>query len=181
MSLQQRHRQRNLNLTFQTTVETRLIAINAAYATRMFFNDTLADPTALDGRLSALGFWVNLRYVRGGVGLKQPTLYQIDCYSAVGTIVSPSDRYAEESVEVADDVIASMATADRGVLIKDYSVTPLAPTTTIEWYLVRNPAGQQGWPAERVQIPNDRGLLIECLTFHIWHHQDLHPGQQIYF
>ncbi|OGL43700.1 MAG: hypothetical protein A2W05_08790 [Candidatus Schekmanbacteria bacterium RBG_16_38_10] len=178
MSLQQAHRQKNLVQTFNQMVESR---IPVKYADRIFFEDFLADPSAMDERLNSLHYWINLRYVAGGVGLKQPTLIQIDCYFTVGSYSAQEDRYGAQSINVGDDVIAAMSTADRGVYIKDFSSDPLNPSLTEEYLLVRNSRGQQGWPDSRRQIPADRGLVAESLTFHVWHSQDLHPSVQVYF
>jgi hypothetical protein len=181
MALAQQHRQINLLRSFNVALLDRMTAISSAYASRIFFEDSMADPTALDERTTALTYWVNTRYVAGGVGLKMPTIIQVDCYYGTGTEDSPLDRYGHLAIGVSDDVIAAWTACDGGVQIQDFSSSQSSPSATAEWFLIRNSRGQQGWPDSRRQVPARRGLIIEVLTFHVWHHQDLHPRVQVFF
>jgi hypothetical protein len=157
----------------------------ATYTGRVFYNDPFGDPTQLDARVTQLRYWVHARLVRYGLGIKRPTVFQFDIYQTTGVegTQSPTtgfDQYGHQATDIVADLVSAFSPSDSGVLIKDYTVTPLTPTNTTEWYIIRNSRGQWGHPEEVVRLHDDRGLIRDIATYHVWHHQDL-EGQPVYF
>jgi hypothetical protein len=180
MALTQSVRQRNVNLTIFDKVKDNFAV--GTYLNRVFPQDALADPVALDETNTALRFWVELAILNSGTGMKLPTIMQVDCYYAVGDRgnQATSDRYSDKVTGVADDFINAMSTSDAGFLVVDFSVTPASPTTTDQWLLIKNSRGELGWPESRNRIFNTTGFTRETLTYHIWHHEDL-KSAKVYF
>ena len=180
MSLRASYKHSNIDLTINQKIKADFETAKG-YTGRVFYEDSLADPTSLDERITTLGYWIEVRILSHGMGQKQPTVVQIDCYHNVGdrNTQAAGDRYGHKTTAIADNFVDAMATADLAIRIQDFS-TPLSPTNTDDWIIIRNQFGQFGWPTRRDRIPNDKGIIREVLTYHFWHMQDL-SGVQGYF
>lgn len=174
-------RQNNVNLTIFRRIKNLVDA--GTYSGRVFYEDALADPTALNAANTALRYWFEVAIVSGGVGLKLPTIVQVDCYYVTGTPgnQSSSDRYGHKVQAMAVDFQSAFAGSSSGVGFKvyDFSTDASNPTETTEWLIPRNSRGQFGWVEEVVRMPSENGLQRVVMTLHVWHHEDL-MGMQAY-
>lgn len=185
MSLGAESRQRNFNLSVFRVVKQRYddaALFGGVYFGHVFYQDALADPTALDERHTALGWWVDLQFIAPGLGQHLPTIMQADFYYLQGDYGTQStgDRYGHKLTNMVDDFISIWSPSDCGFRIYDFAV-PASPAITEAWAIVKNSRSMWGWPEERVRIEPDRGLQHEIVTYHFWFDQDLHPSQPNYF
>lgn len=183
MAISAGYKQENVDISIMDHVRDRMTALFPAKyftPTRIFPQDMLGDPSALDERRTSLKYWIELSIINRGVGLKIPTIMQADCFYAVGSEGNQTDhdRYGHKNTEVADDLIEALGKTS-GFLISDW-VTPASPVATDLCLIVRNSRGQFGWPDSRDRTFNITGLNREVVTYHFWHIQDLH-GPQAYF
>lgn len=189
--------QHNLDLSFNRVIKDRFEVMTSTpfggtYANRVFYDDPLGDPTALDQRRTALRYWVGTNVLMGGVGLKVPTIMQLDFYSAIGdsSNQSTSDRWGHKLQSMIVDFIGIWTPSDGSFPIYDWSnlASPVLPTPPLlpMVFLIRNSRGQFGWPDENVPLEPDRGLNHRVVSYHCWHQNDLvgttgGGGNPIYF
>lgn len=189
MSLGPESLQVNLDLSVNYVIKQRFEPLTSTpfggtYAGRVFYEDALADPTALDQRRTALRYWVGIQFIMPGVGLHLPTIAQMDFYTAVGdsSNQSTSDRWGHKLSAMVQDFIGIWSPSDVSFPVLDFSnLAAPAPCALPTWFMVKNSRSMWGWPEERIRMIPDKGLNHEVVTYHFWHQADLEPSQPIYF
>lgn len=123
--------------------------------------------------------WVALTWLQEGAGQKGVHLLQADVFSRVGGEgATDGDPFGSRARNIADELVNIWMGLDGGGRkhwfdVLDFTVTPLAPTSTGMCVACQNSRGEQGAPEFRSRVGVEHGYQRITLRFRFFLWQDV--------